>query len=110
MWSIKGQSTDLGHSLLKLTFLVQILQSSSVFLQGPPGPPGQTGPKGQQGFPGMEGLPGPKGEKGDPGPQGARGPKGDRVRNERNASFRSCLYLHTEGVAMFRCWHKTSCI
>jgi hypothetical protein len=50
-----------------------------VFLQGPPGLAGLTGPKGQQGFPGMEGLPGPKGEKGDPGPQGPRGLKGDRV-------------------------------
>jgi len=67
-----------------------ITDNSFVFLQGPPGLAGQTGPKGQQGFPGMEGLPGPKGEKGDPGPQGPRGLKGDRVRCGRNMNLRLC--------------------
>lgn len=56
--------------------------------QGPPGPQGNpgakgdTGAQGPQGRPGADstvpGPPGPQGEEGEQGPQGAQGPKGDK--------------------------------
>ena len=46
-------------------------------IQGPAGPTGATGPKGDTGARGATGPQGPAGPKGDTGPQGPAGPKGD---------------------------------
>lgn len=61
-----------------------------VTIQGPMGPMGSEGPRGEQGvrgeqgpmgprgLKGEQGCPGPVGPKGDPGPQGPVGPRGER--------------------------------
>ena len=46
-------------------------------IQGPAGPQGEQGPKGDPGEQGPQGEQGPKGDPGEQGPQGEQGPKGD---------------------------------